>query len=520
MIMHQLTIFARIVALALFFAACSGGTSDTSTPTTPQVPAGPGPAVRIVIRTQPGGATVGQPLLVQPVVELQDARGAIASNTTAAVTIRVADGTMTTLSGQTTVATVAGVATFNGLSLTGTAGAKTLEFSATGLESATSASIPLVAGAPKALVLAVAPSTSAMVTVPLPVQPVLQAVDVANNPTAFAGTVTAAVDSGPGVILNGASASTDGTGRAQFSGFTLGGSNGSIGQVRVRATAPGVDPVEFRIRLSCFTQPVQLGTTVVASASAGDCTFTNGTSYREYTVASSQSVNHLRINMTSGFRPRIFVRSSNTLGPWYWGRTAGVDETSMSLDLLSGSGTTYILPGPALPGVTGTFNVRAESLSGDVACTFTLVTGALTTAQKLAPGDCGNAFYVGDYFYVGVTDGATLTATVTNAAFRPSVAIYRSSTDELLSLGSGAPSASAAFMNSGKAELFYIYVSSNVALSYGAYTLAINLTLPSGMRAGTEIIAGASEMLRRPFGIAPIFAGFPPPPPLNQQSKY
>jgi hypothetical protein len=503
-----------LATCSLLTTACSGGTSDT-TPTKPEVPAGPGPAARLVIRTQPGGATVGQPLLVQPVVELQDARGAIATTSSAMVTIRVTDGATTTIAGQTAVAAVAGVVTFSGLSLTGSAGSKTFEFSTLGLESATSASIQLAPGAPKALILATAPSLSAMVTVPLAAQPVVQAVDIANNPTTFAATVTAAVDSGPGTIMNGASASTDGAGKAQFSGFTLGGSSGSVGQVRVRMTAPGVDPVVFRVGLTCFSQAIQAGATIASATSAGDCTFRDGTSLRAYTITRSQPVSHLRLSMSSSFRPSLYVRGPNTLGPWYWGRSAGSGSTALSLDLLTAAGMTAIHPGPALPGEVGPFSLQVEELSGDVSCLYTQVTGSLTTTQRLAPGDCGNTFYFNDYFYVGVTEGATLTATVTNAAFQPYVAIYRSANDQLLSFGSGSTSAATSHVNTGSAEVYYIRVASNVALSFGAYTLAINMSLPAGVKAAPVRMGsehpGASV---RPAGIAPVFNGFPPAAPL------
>jgi hypothetical protein len=507
-----------IIIGALLATACTGGSGD-SAPTKPDVAAGPGPAVRLVIRTQPSGATVGQPMLVQPVVELQDARGATATSTSASVTIRVTDGATTTLSGQTTVSAVAGVATFSGLGLTGTAGSKTLEVSAPGLESATSAAVQLAAGAPKALVLATAPSATAMVTVPLVVQPVLQAVDMSNNPTAFAATVTAAVDSGPGTILNGATASTDGNGRVSFSGFSLGGLSGTIGLVRVRLTAPGVDPAEFRVRLTCFAQPFALGTTVVSAVSAGDCTFTSGTALREFTVTSTQPVNHLRVSMTAGFQPRIFTRASNAVGTWYWGQSAGADARSMSLDLLSAAGTTSIAPGPALPGTTGAFSIRAEALSGDIACIYTLVTGPITTTQRLAPGDCGNSSYYGDYFYIGVAEGATLSATVSSPAFRPYVAIYRASNNELLAFGSGIAAASTAHVNTGKAELFSVYVSNSIPQSFGAYTLAINQTAPAGIVAQALPANHPANIRSRPSGSAPVFTGFPPVPARSPRSN-
>jgi hypothetical protein len=259
-----------------------------------------------------------------------------------------------------------------------------------------------------------------------------------------------------------------------------------------------------------------LSATTASAASSGDCAFTNGTAFREFTIASTKPVNHYRVSMTAAFRPRIFTRASNAVGTNFWGQTASDGSTSMSLDVLSAAGTTSILPGPALPGTTGAFNVRAEELDGDVGCTFTIVTGPLTTTQRLAPGDCGSTFYFGDYYYIGVPAGATLTTSVTNPAFRPYVAIYRNAASELVSYGSGTTAASTAYLNSGITEMYYIYVSSNVALSSGAYTLAINLTLPAGMRADSALAQGGVTASRHPIGIAPVFAGFPPAPPLSQ----
>jgi len=76
------------------------------------------------------------------VVRIVDANGNTVTSSTVNVVVTIASGTGT-LSGTTTVAAVAGVATFTNLAITGTAGAFTLTFTPTGLTPVTSASITL-----------------------------------------------------------------------------------------------------------------------------------------------------------------------------------------------------------------------------------------------------------------------------------------------------------------------------------------------------------------------------------------
>jgi hypothetical protein len=100
-------------------------------------------ATQLGISTQPGGAVSGSALTPQPVVQIRNAGGALISST-AAVTASLASGGGT-LTGTTTVNAVGGVATFTNLVVTGTAGARTLQFTSSGLTSATSSSFTVTA---------------------------------------------------------------------------------------------------------------------------------------------------------------------------------------------------------------------------------------------------------------------------------------------------------------------------------------------------------------------------------------
>jgi uncharacterized protein (TIGR02145 family) len=96
-----------------------------------------GAASKVMITTQPAGAFTGTAFSTQPVVKITDAGGNTITSSTANVVASIASGTGT-LSGTTTVAAVAGVATFTNLNITGT-GNFTLTFTADGgLTAATS----------------------------------------------------------------------------------------------------------------------------------------------------------------------------------------------------------------------------------------------------------------------------------------------------------------------------------------------------------------------------------------------
>lgn len=120
-------------------AACSGSDkSSTPTPTAPTPIVQPVPA-KLGIVTQPAGAINGIAFTTQPTVEVEEASGVRVATATHTVTASVASGTGT-LGGTTSVAAVAGVATFTNLAFVGT-GDATLAFSTTGLTAANSGTI-------------------------------------------------------------------------------------------------------------------------------------------------------------------------------------------------------------------------------------------------------------------------------------------------------------------------------------------------------------------------------------------
>ena len=124
----------------------AGNTTITATADTAQaslaVSVTPGLATQLAISAQPTGGVIGNPLTAQPVIEIRDAAGNVVTTSIASVTVAIASGGGT-LGGTTSVTAVGGVATFVGLSISGTPGDRTLTFSSTGLPPVTSASITI-----------------------------------------------------------------------------------------------------------------------------------------------------------------------------------------------------------------------------------------------------------------------------------------------------------------------------------------------------------------------------------------
>lgn len=116
-----------------FTAAGLAATTSTTVTIAPLV------ATKLAVLTQPGGALSGNALSPQPVVLVLNASNGVVAGATNAVTA-VLVGAGGALSGTTTVAAVNGVATFTNLVITG-AGTYTIQFTATGLTSASSQSV-------------------------------------------------------------------------------------------------------------------------------------------------------------------------------------------------------------------------------------------------------------------------------------------------------------------------------------------------------------------------------------------
>jgi hypothetical protein len=215
---------------------------------------GAGLPASIALLTQPSAsAQSGVVFAQQPVVQLRDGSNSVAPVPGVAITVTLqsGDGTLTGTTTQTTNAS--GQAAFSDLAITGTPGPRTLRFAADGLTGVTSSTIEVAPSPPGSLEIAVQPSSTATSGVALAQQPAVLIKD--GEGAGVAGlTVTAVIHSGPaGSSLSNATAVTDASGSATFSGLTLTGDAGDYtirfesGALSAVSTTVTIDPVTAKL---------------------------------------------------------------------------------------------------------------------------------------------------------------------------------------------------------------------------------------------------------------------------------
>jgi len=181
-----------------------------------------GPVSQLIITTQPAtSATNGIALSTQPVVKLADSFGNTCTSSSNSVTATLVSG-VGSLNNQ-NVSASNGIATFNGLSITGKVGTFVIGFQTTGTSITSSSPVNLSYGAATKLYLSTQPSPQASTGYPFAVQPVIQVQDSGGNVVAnYSGFVTATPSGGS---LSYTSQSIV-SGVAIFNGLQLTGSGG------------------------------------------------------------------------------------------------------------------------------------------------------------------------------------------------------------------------------------------------------------------------------------------------------
>ncbi len=187
----------------------------------------PGAATQLVMVLQPSttaanGVAFGQ----QPTVQVRDALGNAVPGIRS-VTAAIATGGGA-LGGTATVNSDAnGLATFAGLSITGTVGSRTLQFTSGALTAATSTAVSITAGAASQLIMVQQPSATAASGAAFAQQPTVQVQDASGNPVAGVASVTAGIVSGGGALGGVATVNTNAGGLATFAGLSITGTVGS-----------------------------------------------------------------------------------------------------------------------------------------------------------------------------------------------------------------------------------------------------------------------------------------------------
>jgi len=232
-----------------------------------------GAAAALQLTTQPGttSAINGAALSPQPVVQVTDAFGNVVTQSGLTVTAAIASGGGVLGGTASSSTNASGVASFSGLSITGTAGAHSLSFSSAPLTAATSTSFTLTAGAATTLAVSGGDNQSGTVGAALPTAPAVLITDQSGNPVSGVA-VTFAVASGGG-SATGTSTNTNASGIATLGSWTLGttaGANtlsaasGSLAGSPLTFTATGTPAAASQLTIT--TQPSSSATNGVALA--------------------------------------------------------------------------------------------------------------------------------------------------------------------------------------------------------------------------------------------------------------
>lgn len=237
-------------------AGLAGGVTFQATATSP-VPS------QLTILTQPSATvTSGVLLTQQPVVQIANSSGDAIPQAGIQITASVATGPGAALTPVASVSTdVNGMATFSGLTLSGTIGSYTLAFTGPGLSPDTSTAITVAPGPATTLAINAGNSQSVNAGTTVPVAPAVIVTDAWGNGIANIA-ITFSLGSGNGGIA-GAAQLTGGDGIATLGTWQLGPLSGPNSLVAT-ATPAGLanDPVTFTATaLGDFWTPVAVMTT-------------------------------------------------------------------------------------------------------------------------------------------------------------------------------------------------------------------------------------------------------------------
>src|SRR6184192_1564210 len=384
----------------------------------------PGTAAKLVFTVQPSNTAAGAAITPAVQVTAQDAQGNTASGFTGTVTVGLgANPVGGTLSGHTTVAASAGVATLADLSLDRAGTGYTLTAAGGGLSGATSAAFNITVGAATQLVFTVQPSTAVAARTISPAVQVAARDAQGNLVSAFAGSVTVALGTNPsGGTLAGTTTVTAAGGVATFG--TLSVDKVGTGYT-LTATAPGLSGATssaFTVTVGAATQFVF---SVQPSATSAGAAITPAVQVTALDAGG---------NVATGFAGSVAVAlGTNPSGGTLAGTTtvpavSGVASfASLSLNKV-GSGYTLTAAAPFQPALTGATSTPFDISPGQAAqLLFTVqptgttagavITPAVRVTARDAQGNTATGFNGSVTVALGANaSGATLSGTTTAAA--------------------------------------------------------------------------------------------------------
>ena len=205
-----------------------------------------GNATHLIFTQQPSSAVSGASITPAITVTALDANGNVATGFTNQISLVIANNAGGgTLTGGSAVSPVSGVATFSGVSIDKAGTGYTLSTSATGVSGATSSAFDITAGAAAKISISAGDGQSATVNTNVATAPAVLVTDANGNPVAGVS-VTFAIGVGGGSFSGTNPATTDASGIAAITTWTLGTTAGAN---TLTATATGFsgggNPVTF-----------------------------------------------------------------------------------------------------------------------------------------------------------------------------------------------------------------------------------------------------------------------------------
>ena len=238
---------------ATTITAASNGTTGTVT-----VNVSAGQPVRMVLRTQPGGAAAGAAFTVPPVIELRDDAGNLTVTTATSVTASLTTGAGPLL-GSASVTSVGGVAAFVNLGIGGLVGPRRLTFVANGLAPVTSDVFDVQPGAAVTLAFRTLPAGGGLNS-SFTTQPILEIRDAfANLVTTSTASITVAIASGGGTLTGSSVAAAGGVAT-----FTALGVTGSPATRTLSFFGTGLASLTVTLQPCDMTRPPQLAASLAA----------------------------------------------------------------------------------------------------------------------------------------------------------------------------------------------------------------------------------------------------------------
>jgi hypothetical protein len=162
-----------------------------------------GTPIRLAFGVEPGTDAAGTPIAPALQVAAQDSLGNVATSFTGLVTLAITNGTGTSgavLSGQSTLAATAGIATFTNTSIDRVGSGYTLAATTSGLPGVTSAAFNVIAGPAAKLFFTAQPTTTIAGLAIAPAIEVTARDAVGNIATGFNSTITISITGGTGAF--------------------------------------------------------------------------------------------------------------------------------------------------------------------------------------------------------------------------------------------------------------------------------------------------------------------------------